>query len=109
METIHLKIRAIRMDKALKQSYVADAIGVCLKTYRHIEAGKSVLTYERLKAIAKALGSTVYQIESHDLYGEKQASDITKIKEELTQVHRRLQELERRMSVSKNRPPEEGG
>lgn len=96
------------MEKALKQSYVADAIGVCIKTYRHIEAGKSVLTYERLRAIANALGTTVQQIENHDFNGERQASDMLKIQEELTQVRRRLQELERRMSISRNSPPEEG-
>ncbi|MEQ5775708.1 helix-turn-helix transcriptional regulator [Thalassospira sp. NFXS8] len=50
------RIRKERLDKGLSQIEAANLIGVCERSYRDFEAGKSDLSSSRLFKLAQALG-----------------------------------------------------
>jgi transcriptional regulator with XRE-family HTH domain len=53
---IHKRVRQIRLSKGIKQSYVAERIGVSKASYCHFENGRRSLKADQLKVLADALG-----------------------------------------------------
>lgn len=93
MKNIPQNIRAIRELQGLKQDYIAASIGVCSKTYRLLEAGKSVLTYDRLHRIAEVLGVGVPYIESFDPKRDSPAAVLKRQSEMLLRLQAELSAL----------------
>lgn len=62
------KIKFMRQSKHLKQSEVAEKLGMSLKGYSNIECGKTDLKESRIKKIAQALNVTEEELSR---FGEK--------------------------------------
>lgn len=60
---LYERIRQIRLSKGIKQSYVAEQIGVSKAAYCRFENGKQSLKADLLKPLADALG-----VEPQDLF-----------------------------------------
>lgn len=60
--TLYLNIRRIRELRGLCQSYVAQQLGICNKTYSRIENGITDITFSRLMMIAEILDVSVTDI-----------------------------------------------
>lgn len=50
------RLRKARLDKGLSQSQIASQLGICERSYRDFEAGKSDLSSSRLFKLAQSLG-----------------------------------------------------
>lgn len=53
---LYERIRQIRLSKGIKQSHIAEQIGVSRTTYCHIENGKRSIKANLLEPLANALG-----------------------------------------------------
>ena len=60
------KIRKIRELKGLKQSNLAEKLGLTMNGYGKIERGETTLTLERLEQISEALGMKVLDLMHFD-------------------------------------------
>lgn len=56
---IGTNLRTHRLAQSLTQDALAEAIGVCTKTYRKMEAGKTKIAVDALTKAAEALKTTV--------------------------------------------------
>jgi transcriptional regulator with XRE-family HTH domain len=58
------RIREVRLDKNLKQEYIAAKMGCSQNSYSKIEIGKTELTVRSLYQIASILGVSAIQLMS---------------------------------------------
>jgi transcriptional regulator with XRE-family HTH domain len=66
MTPLFFKIRSIRERQRLTQEYMADQLGISLKTYNEWETGKIKLRTDRLEEIAKILRTTPEDIYAYE-------------------------------------------
>lgn len=92
---IHDRIKAIREDRRLSQSEVADKLGISYQGYWKIEHGKTELTLSRLQQIAAALS-----VSQAELLGFDQSLENAEYGEKLMFYQKRVTELEEVISNS---------
>jgi transcriptional regulator with XRE-family HTH domain len=56
---LHERVRQIRLSKGLKQSYVAERLGMPPASYCKFELGRQSLKAEKIKPLADVLGVRV--------------------------------------------------
>lgn len=66
MRNVGIKIKNLREQKNLTQSYMAERLDISQNTYSKIESGGIKLTVERLKQISEILQESVESILSQD-------------------------------------------
>jgi transcriptional regulator with XRE-family HTH domain len=95
MKNTHLKIRFVREQKNLTQSFIAEKINVSNKTYLSIEAGRSPITIERLQDIALALDVTLdYLLEEGEVAPDTITPTLSSIQNHIKDLESRIQHLE---------------
>jgi transcriptional regulator with XRE-family HTH domain len=86
-----LRIKELRLSRGYKQQWIADKIGVTLRTYQFWQQGKIPPTGENLERLAKLFGVTPTYIlrgETPDPFGS--ASQLDRIEAKLNEVIERL-------------------
>jgi transcriptional regulator with XRE-family HTH domain len=66
MTPLHLNIRSIRDRKRLTQEYMAEQLGISLKTYNEWETGKTPIRTDKLEKIAKILNTSPEAIYTYE-------------------------------------------
>lgn len=88
MINIAEKIKAIRIDKKLKQREIAEKIGVSINGYQKIESGETDVNFSRLQQIAEVFEMSVVEVIE---YPEKEKRIDTEVLHELTAKVKELQ------------------
>ncbi|TVR83259.1 MAG: XRE family transcriptional regulator [Chitinophagaceae bacterium] len=83
--TVYEKIRAIRISKDYKQSYVAYCLNIDSANYGRMERGETKITIDRLEAIAK-----IFEINMLDLLCEEHTEFQPTEKEILSEMKKNL-------------------
>jgi XRE family transcriptional regulator, regulator of sulfur utilization len=90
-------IKKIRISKRLKQSAIADCMGISTTAYSDIEREKTLhISIQRLEQIAKALDVPVTEILSTDENSDALLKRIDDLKLELDYAQKELKNLRRR-------------
>jgi transcriptional regulator with XRE-family HTH domain len=99
MENLATRIRRMREQKKLTQEYVAEQLGISVRTYRQLEykdgVAAQVLTLKRLQALALVLEVplTAFLLETHGDHSDPSSHPITQdeiLKKENAHLSERL-------------------
>ena len=104
---ITTNIRELRIARTFSQEYIAELLKVSTSSYHRIEYGASPLTIERLVVIAKALGSSVFELLAlsegdSPIYsggGSKRFPIQKHLEDEIVFLRKQLQEKEQQISL----------
>lgn len=66
MENLAFKIRRLRELRNYSQEYVAQQLGISIKTYQRLEAGKSAVSVSQCIFLAKMFGISFEQLQQFD-------------------------------------------
>lgn len=95
------RIRQLREAHGYKQQWIADQVGVTLRSYQFWQAGKSPPEQENLEKLAKLFGvkpKYILQGDTPDLASNGQDSTLTEILELLRRLDARLTDAEQERS-----------
>jgi transcriptional regulator with XRE-family HTH domain len=102
MKDIHLKIRNLRLSKNYTQDFLAECIGVSLRTYQNIESGKSPITLSRIEKISEILGETATRTPSSTDPPLSQATELSAMRTTIDALTLRIEALELAHTQQKN-------
>ena len=105
MKNLASRIRQMREQRRLKQEYIADQLGVSIKTYRRLESkdseAASYLNIQRLFILAGVLNVPYWVLLGNDLVEQTQMAGssepdhqvVAALKKEIAHLQERLREV----------------